>query len=104
MQESDWGQFHIIPFYPYFIDLGSSRHRASGPGSEAAIIHDYASAGGHYDPPEGLENVDPFAYDIYALGVCFEEICEVGAHFVCCKYSLAYWSADRPELHGYPHP
>ena len=51
----------------YFIDFGAARILPGGPGS-GVTISDYGSAPGSYRPPEGTNNLDPYAYDIYALG------------------------------------
>ena len=48
----------------------------SGPGS-GVVIHDYKDQGGHFDPPEGADNLDPFAYDVYTVGQTVRETCQV---------------------------
>ena len=70
------GQLKIAAFKPYFIDFGSSRCLTLGPG-HGAVIHDYVMAGGHYRPPEGMEEVDPYAYDVFSVGKYFHEECSV---------------------------
>ena len=60
----------------FFIDYGSSRQMPSGPGS-GATIQDYMQMGGHYDPPEGTSNLDPFTYDIFALGETIDDLFSV---------------------------
>lgn len=47
-----------------------------GPG-EGIRITDYAGEGGHYAPPEGVDSIDPYAYDIFALGETIRGICIV---------------------------
>lgn len=66
-EDRELGSFKIAAKEVFFIDYGSSRQMPSGPGS-GAVIHDYRTMGGHYPPPEGKDSLDPFAYDIYALG------------------------------------
>ena len=70
------GLFKVTRRSLYFIDFGSTRIFSSGPGS-GVVIHDWKIAGGHVDPPEGSESVDPFAYDIYSLGETISSICLV---------------------------
>ena len=71
----------------YFIDFGSARLLPSGPGT-GVIIYDWAMNGGHYEPPEGRDAVDPYAYDIYSIGSAFKDMCSVSSgpycqHTVC---------------------
>ena len=51
----------------FFIDFGAARILPGGPGS-GVTISDFTSAPGTYPPPEGTDRLDPYAYDIYALG------------------------------------
>ncbi|KAH8100142.1 hypothetical protein BXZ70DRAFT_1008645 [Cristinia sonorae] len=51
----------------YLIDFGATRRFDSGPGTNI-VIDDFREAGGHYPPPEGMDAVEPFAYDIFSLG------------------------------------
>ena len=67
------GQFDLPALTLYFIDFGSARHLESGPGTDV-VINDYWSGGGHYEPPEGTDKVDPYKYDIWALGNTLYEI------------------------------
>lgn len=48
----------------------------SGPGN-GAVIQDYMKIGGHFPPPEGSDNLDPYAYDIYSLGQTMQTTCRV---------------------------
>lgn len=48
----------------------------SGPGS-GIVIHDWEEAGGKLPPPEGTGIVDPYAYDIFALGNTLRGTCGV---------------------------
>ena len=66
-EDRELGPFKIAAKEVFFIDYGSSRQMSSGPGS-GAVIHDYRTMGGHYPPPEGKDSLNPFAYDVYALG------------------------------------
>jgi len=61
------GPFNIPENRVYYIDFGSSRRLPFGPGS-GGVIYDYYDAQGRYPPPEGMDTVDPYAYDIYSLG------------------------------------
>ena len=61
----------------YYIDFGSCRIFSSGPRT-GVVIHDWVTAGGHVEPPEGEDNIDPFAYDIYSLGDTIYSILRVG--------------------------
>ncbi|OCH88983.1 hypothetical protein OBBRIDRAFT_47167 [Obba rivulosa] len=64
---SDFPSFNIIRGRYYLIDFGSSRSFPKGPG-EGLLIDDWSAYPGHFDPPEGTEMVDPYAYDVYSLG------------------------------------
>ena len=70
------GQFDLPEWTLYFIDFGSSRRLSAGPGS-GVVINDYWSGAGRWDPPEGVDNLDPYAYDIYALGVTVHQLLDV---------------------------
>ncbi|TCD63754.1 hypothetical protein EIP91_004969 [Steccherinum ochraceum] len=58
----------------YYIDFGAARRLSAGPGS-GVTISDYKKHGGHYRPPEGIENLDPYAYDVYCLGETLYNTC-----------------------------
>lgn len=70
------GLFAIPQGIFYYIDFGSTRLLPSGPGT-GTHIYDWADAGGHYEPPEGQDVVDPYAYDIFCLGHAFRRIASV---------------------------
>ncbi|KAH8100167.1 kinase-like domain-containing protein [Cristinia sonorae] len=61
------GPFTIKKGTVYLIDFGATRRFRSGPDS-GVIIRDFRVAGGHYYPPEGADEVNPFIYDVYSLG------------------------------------
>lgn len=65
--------WQIPEFRLYFIDYGSSRQMSSGPGC-GAVIQDYTTMGGHHPPPEGSDNLDPYAFNIFkfSLGYTFK--------------------------------
>lgn len=67
------GQFDLPALTLYFIDFGSARHLATGPGTDV-VIDDYWSGGGHWEPPEGTDSVDPYKYDIWTLGKTLDQI------------------------------
>ncbi|THH26295.1 hypothetical protein EUX98_g7888 [Antrodiella citrinella] len=67
------GDFKIPRFKTFYIDFGSSRYIP--PGADP-VIQDYEERGGHYDPPQGLNDVDVFAYDVFALGSLFKDMIE----------------------------
>lgn len=73
------GAFNIPGNTVFYIDFGSSRQMASGPGS-GVVIHDYGRQGGHFEPPEGREDLNPFAYDIFTIGKTVLETCRVCSH------------------------
>lgn len=77
----DEGIFKVPQGIVYFIDFGSARLLPSEPGT-GIHIYDWSDAGGHYDPPEGEDVVDPYAYDIYSLGRTLEEISDVSGLYV----------------------
>lgn len=60
----------------YYIDFGAARQLSAGPGS-GVTISDYRGWGGHYEPPEGVVDLDPYAYDVYCLGETLYNICQV---------------------------
>lgn len=66
-----YGGFDIPVDRVYFIDYGTARIMPSGPGS-GARIYDYDEDGGKYTPTEATDAMDPYAYDILALGYTFE--------------------------------
>ena len=65
----------------------------SGPGS-GAVIHDYGKQGGHFEPPEGRENLDPFAYDIFTIGKTIRQTCWVRL-FALYKFKLGQVTDDE---------
>lgn len=32
------------------------------------VVRDYMQRGGHFPPPEGMDIVEPYAYDVYSAG------------------------------------
>lgn len=70
------GQFDLPALTLYFIDFGSARHLESGPAT-GVVINDYNSGGGRWDPPEGIDDLDPYKYDICSLGHALEQILQV---------------------------
>lgn len=53
----------------YLIDFGSSKELPPPPrGGHGDICVPFLPTGGHYDPPEGKDSVNPYAYDIYCTG------------------------------------
>ncbi|TCD67073.1 hypothetical protein EIP91_000586 [Steccherinum ochraceum] len=66
--------FNIKADALYYIDFGAARRLPAGPGS-GVTISDYKKHGGHYRPPEGVENLDPYAYDVYCLGETLYNTC-----------------------------
>ncbi|KAH8100161.1 hypothetical protein BXZ70DRAFT_210027 [Cristinia sonorae] len=61
----EYGQFRVSEKTIYFIDFGSARQFATGPGNGAVV--DFAAVTNTL--PEGPNNVDPYACDIYGLGM-----------------------------------
>ncbi|TCD63761.1 hypothetical protein EIP91_004976 [Steccherinum ochraceum] len=59
----------------FYIDFGSARQLPAGPGSGVTLA-DGRVLGGHFKPPEGEEDLDPYAYDIYCLGGTLKSICQ----------------------------
>ena len=70
------GQFELPEWTLYFIDFGSSRLLPAGPGT-GVVINDYWSGAGRWDPPEGVDDLDPYTYDIFALGVTVDQLLDV---------------------------
>lgn len=60
----------------FFIDFGAARILPSGPGT-GVRINDWDMARGTMSPPESTEALDPYAYDIFALGAALEHNIEV---------------------------
>lgn len=65
------GQYDIAPGSIYYIDFGAARVLPSGPGS-GVVITDWEENGGTWPPPEDTQMLDPYAYDMYSLGVTFD--------------------------------
>ncbi|KAI0344439.1 hypothetical protein BDW22DRAFT_1047967 [Trametopsis cervina] len=62
----------------YFIDFGSSKQLPPPPrGSHGDICVPYLPFGGHFEPPEGRERVNPYAYDVYCMGQSAQNLCEL---------------------------
>ncbi|KAH8094457.1 kinase-like domain-containing protein [Cristinia sonorae] len=83
-RDISFGSHFIKKGSVYLIDFGATRRFDSGPGTNV-IIHDYKEAGGHYRPPEGKDAVDPYAYDIYSIGVNLKLCWEVST-VICQLY------------------
>lgn len=64
------GGFDVPAGALFFINVGSTRVLSSGPGTSVRI-HDFKFYGGVYMPPEGLDVVEPYAYDIFAIAETF---------------------------------
>lgn len=60
----------------FYIDVGSTRLLQSGPGT-GIRIHDFRFYGGKYMPPEGLDAVEPYAYDVFAMTQMFGYLTDV---------------------------
>ncbi|KAI0337458.1 hypothetical protein BDW22DRAFT_1364117 [Trametopsis cervina] len=61
----------------YFIDFGGSKELPPPPrGGHGDTCVPFLPFGGHYDPPEGTDSVNPYAYDIYSTGRTAHHICE----------------------------
>lgn len=71
MRPVSYGGFNIPADQIHFIDYGSARILPAGPGS-GVKIYDYIEEGGKYRRTEATDVVDPYAYDIAALGYTFE--------------------------------
>ena len=74
------GQFELPEWTlsRYFIDFGSSRLLPAGPGT-GIVINDFFSGGGRWKPPEGVDDLDPYLYDIFTLGNTVDQFLEVRA-------------------------
>lgn len=65
----------------YYIDFEAMRVLPSGPGT-GLQINDFHSAGGRkYIPPEGVDALDPYAHDVYCLGVLYNVIFRVSSSY-----------------------
>ncbi|OCH94232.1 hypothetical protein OBBRIDRAFT_823660 [Obba rivulosa] len=71
------GPWKIPPNRIYFIDFEAARSFPNGPG-EGLRINDWLDYGGHFEPPEGRDGVDPYSYDVYSLGQSIFEFCKLG--------------------------
>lgn len=60
----------------FFIDFGSARILPSGRGT-GLRINDWDIGPGTTPPPEGKEALDPYAYDVFALGTTLKGNIEV---------------------------
>ncbi|KAI0344455.1 hypothetical protein BDW22DRAFT_1427165 [Trametopsis cervina] len=66
----------------YLIDFGSSKQLPPPPrGGHGDICFPYLPFGGHYDPPEGRDSVNPYAYDIYSTGRTAQNVCEMASSY-----------------------
>ncbi|KAH8094442.1 kinase-like domain-containing protein [Cristinia sonorae] len=74
LENTVFGSFNIPKMTVYLIDFGHARRFDSGPGTNVTISH---YPGGHLPPPEGEESVEPFAYDVYSLGIMIEDLCNL---------------------------
>ncbi|KAI0344485.1 hypothetical protein BDW22DRAFT_1354542 [Trametopsis cervina] len=64
----------------YFIDFGSSKRLPPPPrGSHGDICVPYLPFGGHFEPPEGRERVNPYAYDVYCMGKSAQNMCQTAS-------------------------
>ncbi|KAI0344443.1 hypothetical protein BDW22DRAFT_1354476 [Trametopsis cervina] len=62
----------------YFIDFGSSKQLPPPPrGGHGDICVPFLPFGGHYEPPEGRDSVNPYAYDIYCAGRTARNLCKM---------------------------
>ncbi|KAI0337435.1 hypothetical protein BDW22DRAFT_1349153 [Trametopsis cervina] len=78
----------------YFIDFGSSKQLPPPPrGGHGDIYIPFLPYGGHYDPPEGRERVNPYAYDIYSTGQ---------TALYMCKMATFYARRERDERFRVP--
>lgn len=86
-----YGGFDIPAGQVYFIDYGSARILPSGPVS-GVKIYDYDEEGGKFQPPESTDALDPYAYEIFALGYTLKN-----AFYVCeSLVVLHYFSHHQP--------
>lgn len=69
----------------YYIDFEATRILPSGPESGIRINDFYSAGGGKYIPPEGVDALDPYTYDIYCLGMLYDAIFRVSSP---CDHSL----------------
>ena len=79
----------------------------SGPGN-GAVIQDYETKGGHFPPPEGSDDLDPYAYDIYSLGQTIRGMCRVRFCYSVANVLKAYSRCraiddEIEEGHGRSH-
>lgn len=65
----------------YYIDFEATRVLPSGPGSGIRINDFFSAGGGKYIPPEGVDALDPYAYDIYSLGILYDAVFRVSSSF-----------------------
>ncbi|KAI0344444.1 kinase-like protein [Trametopsis cervina] len=66
----------------YLIDFGSSKQLPRPPrGDHGDICFPYLPYGGHYNPPEGRDSVNPYAYDIYSTGRTAQNACEIASFY-----------------------
>ena len=70
------GGFDISAGAIFYIDVGSTRVLPSGPGT-GIRIRDFRYYGGKYMPPEGLDAVEPYAYDVFAMTQTFSYLTAV---------------------------
>ncbi|OCH88984.1 hypothetical protein OBBRIDRAFT_47165 [Obba rivulosa] len=75
------GPWNIPPKRIYFIDFQTARSFPKGPG-DGLRINDWTDYGGHFEPPEGRGEVDPYSYDVYSLGQSIFEWCNLGSFLV----------------------
>ncbi|OCH88985.1 hypothetical protein OBBRIDRAFT_826826 [Obba rivulosa] len=68
----------------YLIDFEAARSFPKGPG-EGIRINDWIDYGGHFEPPEGRGEVDPYSYDVYSLGQSIFEFCNYKSFSVPCS-------------------
>ncbi|KAI0337457.1 hypothetical protein BDW22DRAFT_950649 [Trametopsis cervina] len=62
----------------YLTDFGSSKELQPPPrGSHGDICVPLLPMGGHFDPPEGRDSVNPYAYDIYCMGETTLSMCQM---------------------------
>ncbi|KAI0093351.1 kinase-like domain-containing protein [Irpex rosettiformis] len=70
----------------YIIDFGLSKQFPPISGlTNGTTVVPFQKNVGHYDPPEGIEAVNPYAYDIYCMGWVIESFC-----------MSTTWDCDRP--------
>jgi len=88
---TEYRQWRISPDRVYLIDFECSRSFPKGPG-QGLKIRDWRDHAGHYDPPEGKDLVDPYAYDVYSLGHVMSGVCNHRKHRypLCTTSSLMY--------------